>query len=397
MKKFINKNNNWLPIIILTFATFIFNTTEYLPIALLSDIANDFNVKESYIGSIITIYAWVVAFIALPLMIFTEKIERKKLYIIIFTLFVLSHILSFYSWNYISLLISRLGIACCHAIYWSITAPIAVRLAPLGCKAKALGLISAGTSVAMIVGLPIGKLISFYLNWRIAFLLIAIISILIIIVLIMVLPKLPSVNDNTIKNLPTIFKNRTLQIIFIIIALYVTADNTLYSYIEPFINQLSNLGSNFIILILSVLGFSAILGAYLFSRYNYKFPFTLLIVSLIFCCLLFILYYPLCKNFIAMVIINLIWGVVATIISMQLLSKTIIESKELSDAGTALYSSLFNVGIGAGSLIGGLIIDNLGIKYIGYISAILLFLSILITLIFKKYLGQRLDEQSYNN
>ena len=47
----------WAPVAGLTLSAFIFNTSEFIPIGLLTDIANDFHITESEAGMIITVYA----------------------------------------------------------------------------------------------------------------------------------------------------------------------------------------------------------------------------------------------------------------------------------------------------------------------------------------------------
>ena len=59
----------WLPVIGLMCCTFVFNTSEFIPIGLLSDIAADFGITEARAGLLITVYAWVVALVSLPLML----------------------------------------------------------------------------------------------------------------------------------------------------------------------------------------------------------------------------------------------------------------------------------------------------------------------------------------
>ena len=39
---------SWLPVIGLTFSAFVFNTSEFVPIGLLSDIATDFQISEAH-------------------------------------------------------------------------------------------------------------------------------------------------------------------------------------------------------------------------------------------------------------------------------------------------------------------------------------------------------------
>ena len=131
--------------------------TESAPIwFLISAIAADFSINEANAGLLITVYAWVVALMSLPLMLLTAKVERRKLLIILFALFIISHLLSGIAWNFTVLVISRTGIACAHAVFWSITAPLAVRLAPGGKKSRALSLLMTGSALATVLGLPAG-------------------------------------------------------------------------------------------------------------------------------------------------------------------------------------------------------------------------------------------------
>ena len=177
------KISSWFPIILLTFSAFIFNTTEFTPVALLTDIAADLNITEAKAGLIITIYAWVVLIMSLPLMLIASRIEFKRLLSIIIGVYCLGHIISVFAGSFATLLVARICIALSHCIFWSIAMPLAVKLAPPGKRAAALSLVGAGTAVAMVLGMPLGRIVGLSFGWRAPFALLGIAAFIIIVLL----------------------------------------------------------------------------------------------------------------------------------------------------------------------------------------------------------------------
>lgn len=170
----------WLPLIGMTVSAFLVNTSEFMPIGLLTDISKDFNITAAQAGVMITAYSWTVTLLSLPLMLLACKIKPKKLLLGTLTVFAVCQVLSVISIGFPFLVVSRIGVACAHSIFWSIASPFAVRVVAKENQAKALSAIVTGTAFAMVLGMPLGRMIGLQIGWRMTFLCVGIISMIVI-------------------------------------------------------------------------------------------------------------------------------------------------------------------------------------------------------------------------
>ena len=362
----------WLPLIGLTFAVFVFNTSEFMPIGLLTDIATDLNISEARAGLLISIYAWVVAIMSLPLMIMVSKMELKRLLLSIIALFVVSHVASAFAEGYYTLMLSRIGVACSHAIFWSIAPPLAVRTVPDGKRALGLSTIATGSSVAMVVGLPLGRVVGLYVGWRMTFLSIAIISALIFIFIAVVFPKLQSRGKFAFKQLPALLHNRVLVGVFIMSVLFATAHYTGYSYIEPFLGKVASMSPDLVTLVLIVFGASGMLGSIAFSKYYMANRRRFMLVMTLGPALCLLLLQVAAASLLSVVAVCIMWGAMATAFNIAFQDNTIRFAPEnATSIGMSIFSGIFNLGIGSGAYVGGLVVSHLSIDYIGYAGGII--------------------------
>lgn len=372
------KKKEILPLVGMTVSAFIFNTSEFMPIGLLTDIAKSFDISESKAGMLITVYSWIVMLLSLPLILLVSKIDFRKLFMGTIALFGICQIMSVLAPSYGVLMASRIGVACTHAIFWSIASPVAIRLVDEEHRSFALSMVVTGTSIATIAGLPLGRLVGQYMGWRVTFLIVGVIAFAVLVYMAFVFPKIASGEQFHVKDLPALLKNPMLVALYVQTILFVIGYYTVYSYIEPFMQQVAKLQNNVITIVLLIFGAMGLLGSYLFSKLydRHRFVFIGAVMTTLLVWLLLLL--PASKSLATMVILCALWGITAMAFNVTTQSEVIRSVDEKGSAvATAIYSGLFNLGIGGGSWIGGIVCDKGAISYIGFVGAVFALISVL--------------------
>lgn len=369
-------------VVIMACAAFIFNTTEFVPVALLTDIGQSFDMQSSDVGLMMTVYAWTVMIMSLPAMLATGDMERKGLLLKLFVIFIIGHIISVIAWNYWILLIARMCIAVAHSLFWAITASLVMRVAPKNKKTQAIGMLAIGTSLATILGLPLGRLVGQLVGWRITFAIIAALALVVMVFIMRLLPNLPSKNAGSLSSLPILAKRPLLIGLYATTVIIVSAHFTAYTYIEPFMVQIGELDPNLATIILLVFGVSGITASVIFNRL-YRFGPTQFISGAMILLAISLTFMLASASYTAtMFTLAFIWGIGISCIGLALQMRVLQLAPDATDVASAIYSGIFNAGIGAGALFGNQITRHIGLEYIGFSGAALAMIALSIFVFF---------------
>lgn len=379
-----NKQHSWGAILTLTLATFIVVTTEMLPVGLLTPIAEQFSISISLSGLLMTLPA-VVAAISSPLVIlFTQRIDRKKLLIFGAFLLVACNLLAASTSYFELLLMSRLLIGVCIGIIWAIAGGIAPRLVAPHSVNLATSLIFGGVAAASVVGIPLGVFIGEWWDWRSAFFLMSALSFILLLLMAIFLPSLPMIAPPSAKAFITQLKRPVMLLGLAITLLLVSGHFMAFTYIRPLlITNIHTTGEQLSIL-LFFYGIAGILGNFIFgltAEKRLNLSLFIIIASIIICLFLLTILSP--SSFIASLII-IGWGIAYGGVSVVLMNWMIVHSLQYIEITGSLYIAFFNAGIALGSAIGSIVVLLYGLS-VNLISATLLLTAALFALAAYQY------------
>lgn len=356
----------WFPLACLAVSAFIFNTSEFMPVGLLTDIAGSFSLTEARAGMMISIYAWAVMALSLPLMVAGSRLAPRRLLLLVIGVFLAGQVGSALAPSFPLLVAARLLVAAAHAVFWSIASPLATRIADERHASVAMGMVVTGSSVAMILGMPLGRVIGLALGWRATFACVAAAALVVLALLSAAMPPLDRGAPFTLDRLPQLARNRPLMGLYAVTILFATGYYTSYSYIEPFLGDVAHLGASQVTLALTAFGFAGIVGSALFSRLydGRRAAFTRIMVAGLAAMLLLLL--PAALRGVPVLAVCALWGLFATAANVAFQAEVIRTTDEGSSAvAMSIFSGLFNLGIGCGTAIGGAVVSSAGVALTG--------------------------------
>ena len=254
-----------------------------------------------------------------------------------------------------------------------------MRLVDAKHRAAALSAFEMGSAAALVLGLPIGRTVGLMVGWRATFALVGLIAAVLLVYNFIMLPNVKSEEAYKFSQFPELFKNPALVAIFVLTALYALSYYVGYSYIEPFMLQVANMGEEVITLALAVFGVAGVLGCVCASKLYPKLRFgvvgaaTIGVPLALFLMSIFTQFGSSALILFACVI----WGFSGALVAVTYQGEIINGAKDSQETvATAFFSGIFNFGIGFGAYLGGRVVDSVGITHVCNVGALIGIISI---------------------
>ncbi|ROS75323.1 MFS transporter [Cellulomonas sp. PhB143] len=156
-------------LVALSVATFVAITTEVLPVGLLPQIADGVDVAEATAGLLVSVYALLVATLAVPLTILTRRLPRKPLLLGTLLAYAVANVVVAAAPGFGVVAAGRAIGGVSHAVFFSISIGYASRLVRPEFTGRALTIATVGGSAGFVVGVPLSTSLGTALGWRTAF------------------------------------------------------------------------------------------------------------------------------------------------------------------------------------------------------------------------------------
>ncbi|MFM5337131.1 MFS transporter [Aeromonas enteropelogenes] len=395
-----------LALFALTLSAFAIGTTEFVIVGLIPTIADQLQVSLPSAGLLVSLYALGVAIGAPVLTALTGKVPRKWLLVGLMALFTAGNLLAWQAPGYESLIVARILTGLAHGVFFSVGSTIATGLAhgvffsvgstiATGLVAKekaasAIAIMFSGLTISLVTGVPLGTWIGQVFGWRETFLVVSLLGLVAMVGSLLLIPNnLPKGAASTIRDQLSVLTKKPLLLVYAKTALGYGGAFTAFTFLAPILQQVSGFSAGAVSLILLVYGVSVAVGNIWGGKLADKMG-PLPALKLLFAGLALVL---LVLTFTAphpvlAVLTVLVWGAFAfgNVPGLQVLVVKQAEqhTPRAVDVASGLNIAAFNVGIALGSVVGGLVVEHLGLMHTPWIGALIVLLAYGLTHISEK-------------
>ncbi len=342
-------------LVALAAGTFALGIAEFVMMGMLPDVATDLGVFIPAAGHFIAAYALGVCAGAPLLVLIARTRPLKQILLGLAALIALGNLCTAFAPEYWSMLATRFISGLPHGAFFGVGSIVADKLSDRGKVAQAIAIMTAGMTLANVLGVPAGTWISHNVSWRITFAGVGLWALVLFWLIRRWIPYLAPLPDTGILGQFRFFRHLPPWLILFATALGNGGAFCWFSYVNPLLTRVSGIAPSDMTAVMVLAGMGMLVGNLAGGRLSDRFgPGKIAFMAQgVMCCALFATFFlaphPVCALMLMTVCTTCLFTVSAP---QQLL--LIRHAKGGEMLGAASVQIAFNLGNALGAWLGGL-------------------------------------------
>lgn len=382
----------WGAVLAMSLCAFALVSSEFMPVSLLTPIANELALSEGQAGQAISISGIFAVLTSLFISSLIGAFDRKKVLLVLTAMMVASGAIVAFAPDYTTLMIGRAILGIAIGGCWSMSTAVMMRIAPEAFVPKAIAILQGGSALATAVAAPMGSLLGGLIGWRGAFFCVVPLAAIALCWQAMTLPSMPgNTTKGSVGKVLRLLSTQQVAIGMGAVALLFMGQFSLFTYLRPFLESVTHVDVSELSILLLIIGVAGLAGTTLVGSLLTRsvFPVLVIIPLAMSAITLGLLAYG--KWIVAAGVLLGVWGLVATAAPVgwfTWLSKALPNDAE---AGGGLMVAVIQLAITIGATVGGLLYDGIGYSATFVASAVMLLVSAVLTVLVSRLTPSRSD------
>lgn len=250
----------WLALLAMTSMSFVLVSAEFLPGGLLTSMASDLGVSPGAAGQAVTVTAVAGFVAALSVSALTPGIDRRTLLVGLSALAAVSNLAVALAPSLWLLLLSRVLLGAALSGFWSMSLTVAATIIGRERVGRGMMMVNAGTTLATVIGVPAGVLISSLWDWRTVFVLMAGLTLVVGVGLRALLPSVPAARGVGLRSLTQTIRLRGMPQGLAGHVLVVLGQMVAYAFIRVALERVPGADTGTVAILLLVFGIGGFVG-----------------------------------------------------------------------------------------------------------------------------------------
>lgn len=377
-----------LVVYILGLTIFSLTTSEFMVAGMMPSLALAMDEPVTRIGYLISLYAMgmVIGGPLSTIALLKLRVPNKKGLLWLLGFYIVAQSVAASATNYDMLAIARVVTGVAASTCFGLSLAICAEIVSPNARGRAAAVVIGGLMLASVVGVPVATLIDQHLGWRASFWLVVLLALLCLALITVLVPRTRPSDVVSLGSELGEFRNRHLWAAYASSGLIIGAIFAAFSYFAAILTEITGFPASAIPWLLGVYGVANVVGNAVVGRYADRYTTVIMVWGMVILSISLALFAIFAHDKTISVALLVVTGLVGMSMNPAIIAR-VMRTAHPGPLVNTVHTSVINIGLGAGSWLGGLgIAAGYGLRaplWIGVALAVLGLISLL------PYLGHR--------